>query len=385
MGKPVTLPLLILALTYLASLLLRAGLVRRYLLAATDEPPPLPPGTLTLAQPILSGDPLLEERLEENLHALADQAFLWMVDADDAEALRISARLAARHPQIDLRIVESPPCPAATNPKLWKLREAATLATTAKFGVLDDDTILPRRSAAALVAASGTATVATALPFYEPRGRLPTALLAQFVDNNSPFTYLGTSCLRPPITLNGMAYILDLEELHRLGDFQPILHELTDDLAMATHILRHGGRIAQTSAPALVRTSVPDLRSYREMMHRWYVFTLLLLRRQPPDMQLLIFALHGLPPILLLAAATLTLIHLSAPGVVILGTIFIVRAAILIATQRALLGTSMHRPTVSILSELLQPFHLLHALAVRTIRWRTRRYHVRASDRFSDA
>jgi ceramide glucosyltransferase len=36
-----------------------------------------------------------------------------------------------------------------------------------------------------------------------------------------------------------------------------------------------------------------------------------------------------------------------------------------------------------LLSELLQPLHLLHAALYRNIRWRTRRYRVRDNDRFS--
>jgi ceramide glucosyltransferase len=58
------------------------------------------------------------------------------------------------------------------------------------------------------------------------------------------------------------------------------------------------------------------------------------------------------------------------------------RAVTLIAVQRRLTGRSRHSPVLSIVSELLQPLHLLHALVSRRIIWRTRRYLVRANDDF---
>ena len=58
------------------------------------------------------------------------------------------------------------------------------------------------------------------------------------------------------------------------------------------------------------------------------------------------------------------------------------RAATLIAVQLRLTGRSRHSPVLSVVSELLQPLHMLHALVSRRIIWRTRRYLVRANDDF---
>jgi ceramide glucosyltransferase len=65
--------------------------------------------------------------------------------------------------------------------------------------------------------------------------------------------------------------------------------------------------------------------------------------------------------------------------------VFVVRAVALIALQQRFYGRSLHRPVVSVISELLQPIHLLHASFVRTIVWRTRRYVVRDVDSFQSA
>lgn len=413
--------LLVLIILYAASLLWRRWLALSY---AASLPPlptqPLPPETLTIAQAILSGDPLLESRLETNLGTFSNQHFIWLIDEDDAEARRIAEK--QQHPHLHVELC--PPCPDATNPKLWKLQIAAKRVTTPFFAVIDDDTTLPASSAAALVEAAKTCTVATGLPCYQDSSDVASGLLAQFVNNNSVFTYLGTSRLLAPFTLNGMGYVMRKEELERIEHFRPILHELTDDLALATLVLKLGGGIHQSQAPLQVRTGVRDMRHYFQMMHRWYVFTLLLLKRQSIPTQALIFVLHGLPPILLASITILgvaggelgwrflaVLVTLSLgslhqmlslllfPVLAILMTYLIMddlsafvllqvlwmRKIITKEMQNKFFGLPLIRPVVSLLSELIQPLHLVHALAIRTIRWRTRLYKVRDTHDFSAA
>ncbi len=380
-------------------------------------PPPLiPPGTLTIAQAILSGDPLLESRLEENLNALRGQTFRWLIDETDAEAQRIAKKL--QRPNLHVKLC--PPCPGKTNPKLWKLMAAAQKVTTPFFTVVDDDTTLSKASAAALVEAAKTHTVATGLPCYLSRG-FSSGLLAQFVNNNSIFTYLGTSRLLPPFTLNGMGYVMRTEELERIDHFKPILHELTDDLALATLVLKLGGTIHQSQAPLEVQTGVRNFRHYWQMMHRWYVFTMLLLQRQPVSSQVIIFALHGLPPLLMAAMVVLgfaagqlspwivvmlalfTRNWIWVPGEIIGVIIFVVtlwlvpslfaflffsllflRWLLINSVQEKFFSRDLHRSFISILSELIQPLHLIHSLCSRTIRWRTRLYKVRDTHDFSE-
>ena len=364
---------LALSLLYTASLLWRRWLALSY--AKSLPPPPTEPleeDTLTIAQAILSGDPLLESRLEVNLANLPRQQFLWLLDEDDVEARRIAEKL--KRPQI--RVELCPPCPDATNPKLWKLQTGSKYVRTPFFAVIDDDTTLPASTAAALVEAAKTSTIATGLPCYLDGRNTASRLLAQFVNNNSVFTYLGTSRLLPPLTLNGMGYVMRREELVRIQHFQPILHELTDDLALATHVLKLGGSIHQSKEPLHVQTGVRDLRQYFEMMHRWYVFTLLLLKRQRAPVRTLIFMLHGLPPMLLVSLCVLH--HAQVIGVVLLARFLVLRS-----THRRFFDPWPHRPFLSALSELMQPIHLLHAACVRTIRWRTRRYRVRDTHDFT--
>lgn len=373
----------ILAAAYTGLLLLRAGLAAAYArtLPAPDENP-LAPSTMTVAQAILSGDPLLESCLESNLITLPGQNFLWLIDEEDGEAQRIAEVLRARHPLAAVRVERCPPCPDATNPKLWKLKIAAPLIETPLLCVLDDDTTLPAASAAALASGAQSQTIATGLPCYLDADNLPSGLIAQFVNNNSVFTYLGTSCVLPAFTLNGMGYVLRREELARLQDFQTIQYELTDDLAVATLVIRNGGSIHQSTAPLHVQTGVGDFAHYMRLMHRWYLFALLLLRRQSIAVQMLVTMLHGLPPILLVAllagcAATGTVAGWGMLALVVGG-----RLLIIAGMHRRFFGRRLHRPWLSIVSELLQLVHLIHALSSRTVRWRTRRYRVRDADDF---
>lgn len=375
---------LVLAAAYIFLLLLRAVLALSYARTIPAQSSAvLAARSLTIAQPILSGDPLLESRLAANLDALPEQSFLWLIDDDDPEAQRIAASLATAHPRVDLRIEICPPCPDTINPKLWKLRRAAAIARSPHFCVLDDDTTLPASSAAVLASAADAHAVATGLPCYSDAGDLASGLLSQFVNNNSVFTYLGTSRLLRPFTLNGMGYVMRSEELAQIKNFKPILHELTDDLALATLVLRQGGSIHQSTAPLRVRTGVRSLAQYFRLMHRWHVFTLLLLRRQSLPVQLLIFVLHGLPPLLLVALFVATAARPSFAPVLV--AVLCLRLLVIVAIQRKFFCEPLHRPVVSILSELLQPLHLAHALVSRTIRWRSRRYRVRDSHDFSAA
>lgn len=391
--------LIIIAAVYSVLLLLKAWLALSYangarasgslvlgkLPAPTNETLVLPPNTLTIAQAILSGDPLLESRLATNLAALNDQAFVWFIDTDDTEAQRITNALRDRFPNTTLHVETCLPCPERTNPKLWKLQHIGGILRTPFVCVLDDDTSLTAKSATALIAAAEHSTIATGLPCYLDSKDASSALLAQFVNNSSVFTYLGTARLLEPFTLSGMGYVMHREQLAPLDNFKPILNELTDDLAMATLVLKTGGRIHQSTAPLRVQTGVKNFDHYMQLMHRWYVFTLLLLRRQSIPVQMLIFALHGLPQLLLVALFALVCAAAKLAPTLLLVSVLGLRWLIITSLLRRFFGESLHRPLLSILSELIQPVHLVHAAISRTIRWRTHTYQVRDTNDFFEA
>lgn len=337
-------------------------------------------GKVVVVQPILSGDPGLEDALRDNLLALDGARFVWLVDEDDPEARRVVAQIVRSNdpstPRVEVMLC--PPAPDGINPKLAKLQPALDEAADDEvLLVLDDDTRLPRASLGALLGGLETHTLATGLPAYLP-GATPWAqLVEQFVDNNAAMTYLTLD----PVTINGMTWAMRVGDLRALGGFTPILRNLTDDLAVAGAVLRSGGTICQTASPQWITTTVDSPNAYVRLLHRWMLFANLLLRRQPVRTVAAISLLHGTHPNLLWAVLVGTFRE-RRPRLLlgVLGG----RMLLLRLVQRRIYGRSLHRPGLSLASELVQPLHLGHGAAQRTIRWRTRTYRVVADDDFRE-
>ena len=341
------------------------------------------PADVAVLQPILSGDPALEAVLGRALDALPRAAFVWLVDEDDPEALRVTDALAASRPGREIRRLVLPPAPPGVNPKTFKLERGRPAVDADALVVLDDDACLDAAALGALVGALDEGSLATALPWYEDAPSLAGALLARFVNDNAATTYLAPLALLPPVSINGMCYAMRAETLEAMGGFAPLERHLTDDLALAHALQRRGLAIVQTSAPVRMRTSLDGLPAYVRLMHRWYLFATLLLAAQTVRVRALAFVLQGLPPLLLWATVLASLAAPSPASFATLLALLAVRAAALATLHRRFVGAPLRpRPVVSILAELLQPLHLAHALAVRTVRWRSRRYRVRAADDF---
>ncbi|MBL9199480.1 MAG: glycosyltransferase [Opitutaceae bacterium] len=374
---------LLLGGAYLALLAGKALLAWRY--AARQPAPPADPdfSAVTILQPILGGDPRLADTLAANLAALPGARFLWLLDSEDTPG-RAAARAAlARQPAAQVACVDCPPPPDGVNPKLHKLALAEPRVATPRLAVLDDDTTLPPATLAALLAAVGRgAALATALPLYTHGRDWPSALVGQFVNNQSLLTYLPALVWQPPITINGMAYVLDTAAWRATGGFAPLARQLCDDLAVARALRAAGGVIYQARETVDVSTTVHGTRHYRRLMHRWFVFASLLLQGEPPAQRAWLLGLHGLPPVLLWAALVAAALEATPRALGGVAAVVVLRALLLSAAQRLLAGRSRHAPLASLLAELLQPLHLLHAQLDRTIHWRARCYRVRSASAF---
>lgn len=367
------------SLVYLA--LMAGKLVLAFSYAANEEVEEsgLADRKAVVLQAILSGDAALETMLESNLLSLPEQQFVWLCDADDAEGIRVTDVLMEKYSGHRISRVLCPPCPPEVNPKVFKLMLAEEMIDEPFVMVLDDDTHLPADTAASLVMHAGKADIATGLPHYSDGENFSSSLLAQFVNNNSAMTYLSALPMMPPVSINGMCYAMRRESM---GLFDGIKHHLTDDLALAIAMLKRGGTIHQSAKSQRIETTVNGMAHYFRMMHRWYLFAWLLIREQPAHVRFLIMGLHGWHPLLLWMILMVAIAFPSWLGWMVLAGFFAVRSMLLVMMQRRLLGESLHRPLVSLLSELLQPFHLLHALLDRRIDWRGKKYRVFESDRF---
>jgi ceramide glucosyltransferase len=379
--------------------------------APRAAPAPVAGAGVTVAQAILSGDARLGEVLEANVAELPGAQFLWLVDVDDEVAQAVCGDIARRWDVAGkarrIEILVLPPPPAGHNPKLHKLNLGRVAFGEPVLLVLDDDTRMPAATLATLVAALDRAALATSLPGYLDDGRWPSRLLAQFVDNNAALTYLPLLAFLPPLTINGMAYALRCETLDAIGGFAPLLGFLTDDLAVAQQVIAAGGTIEQSARPHWVETTVRGGGHYVQLMHRWFLFALLLMKKQPLRLRLVIALLDAVPPLLLLGLVVIAAMEVISAVVGVVGIVGVgevaaagaaaavtpvltvlaatlgLRGFCLAGVQRAVYGRALHAPLTSVVSELLQPFHLLHAACRRRIVWRTRRYRVYSESRFT--
>ena len=349
---------------------------------------PLPRGWMrdvALLQPILGGDPGLEHVLADNLANLPQAHFIWLLDHDDAVGLAVAQRLVDTHPQHRIRCSLHGAAPDGVNPKVFKLAAALPDVAEPVLVVLDDDARLSSDALATLLQELPQADLVTALPCYRDDGAPGARLMAQFVNNNAALTYLSLLPWMAPVSINGMCYAMRTARLREFGGFAPIARQLADDLALARALRAQGARLHQSTACVEVQTHTPSLAHHIRQMHRWFLFATLLLRSEPPALRACIGLLHGVPPVLLAGLIACALMQPTGTAGVIALAVLVCRAAVLMALQRRLTGRARHRPLASLLAEVLQPLHLLHATLVRRIRWRTRRYEVRANDNFHHA
>lgn len=373
----------IIGAVYLAQLGAKAALAGRYARRAQRVAEAETAGSddVTIVQPILGGDPNLEATLKEAVRALPEARFLWLVDDDDAVGAEVCERLVAEWTNGRVRILRCGAHGQGENPKAHKLALALPQIETAVFVVLDDDTRLTAAGLRALVAglASGAA-LATGLPRYHAAEGAWSGWLAEFVNSAAVLTYLPVLAFAEPVSIHGMCYAMRTEEARKLDVFQAIRRALTDDLALAVELRKRGLRIVQTVEPHDIATSVPTVLRLADILHRWFVFTRLLLEECPWRMRAGIAVAYALPPLLLIALAVSAVQSVGAAGVLVVT--LVVRDLALRAVKRRFLGGAVgHRAVASVVLEVAQPVLLVWSWMRRTIRWRTRVIRVRS---FSD-
>ena len=366
---------------YLALMSVRAYLCvhyKRSSVAAADHPY----CEVTIVQPILSGDPLLEETLRHNVEEAPKWArFLWLIDDGDHTALGI-ARSIIESTEASVVVRQCPDAPQGVNPKSFKLDLAVPGIRTSHLLVLDDDTKLTRTGLDVALTELESAEVYTGLAYYEAGSSFWSSLVAHFVNNNSILTYLPMLNFVDATTLNGMYYAMKKDTLLAIGGFSPILDQVSDDHAMAQLVLRHGGRIAQGVSAHGIRTSVESPRAYFRIMHRWFVFAAHQVTCQRLGFRALLMLTLATPS-LLLWAGCVALAASGAVGLLVLAALLLVRDQLYRSLHGRILGWTLDfRFVPSVLAELLQPVHLAHALVSKRFYWRSRRIQMYPDGRF---
>lgn len=230
----------------------------------------------TAVQPILSGDPRLEEDLQANLENTRSMSFLWLVDKSDKVAIEIVKNiLSKRDFSKRVKVLYMDDVPQEINPKIFKLAQALDKIKTTYTIILDDDSVIDikRLNELSIYEKDEGEWIATGIPFnYNIKG-FYSKLISGFINSNSIFTYFSMSFLRENKTINGMFYIIKTDILKKYSAFEEIKYWLCDDLALAKFLLSKGVRIKQTTIFCNVRNSVPSFRRYILLMKRWLLFS----------------------------------------------------------------------------------------------------------------
>jgi ceramide glucosyltransferase len=331
---------------------------------------------VSILQPILSGDDQLASCLEHNLQIKSRYPleFIWLIDDNDPQAHTICRELIARNPHACVRVISLPNPPEDQSPKMVKLVAGAAHAHGEIICVLDDDTMLPDHGLESCLPALDREGIGLAfgLPYYTSFSNSWSSLVAGFVNSNSLLTYVPYTFFNPPFSINGMFFALKRTTLEQIGGFAGLEHILADDFAIAQRVRSHGLQLAQTPLLHAIHTTIPNGRSYLNLIQRWFIFPReSLLRHLSWREQGLLYLLVVLPtlgPLLLALAAPWSRAARNWLALFLLGDL----SAFLVYNRRLLKSATAWRFVWMIpLLKLLLPIQLLVALcSPQRIRWR---------------
>ena len=257
----------------------------------------------TVLQPILSGDPRLEEDLKANLKNTTDMKFIWLVDKSDKVAINtVENILKDKNYSNRIEVYYLDDVPQEVNPKIFKLAQVVDKIKTEYSIILDDDAVIDRKKLDELSVYEKDKSewIATGIPFnYNIKG-FYSKLISAFINSNSIFSYFSMSFLKENKTINGMFYILRTDILKKYSAFEEIKYWLCDDLALATYLLSKKVKIIQSTIFCNVRNTVPSLKRYILLMKRWLLFSNVYMKNAFSTKFLFIILLPTLLPTILL-------------------------------------------------------------------------------------
>ena len=347
----------------------------------------------TVLQPILSGDPRLEEDLIANLKNTTDMKFIWLVDKSDKMAIdTVENILKDKNYSNRIEVYYLDDVPQELNPKIFKLAQVVDKIKTEYSIILDDDAVIDRKKLDELSVYEKDKSewIATGIPFnYNIKG-FYSKLISAFINSNSIFSYFSLSFLKENKTINGMFYILRTDILKKYSAFDEIKYWLCDDLALATYLLSKKVKIIQSTIFCNVRNTVPSLKRYVLLMKRWLLFSNVYMKNAFSVKFLFIILLPTLLPTILLFFS----FYLGLDYLVIILNLFIGKIALFHITRifiyqvkeqenssKKSLFTFSPQTTellYELLSEFLLPFMLIYTLLTPpVILWRNKKIRVK--------
>ena len=347
----------------------------------------------TVLQPILSGDPRLEEDLIANLKNTTDMKFIWLVDKSDKVAINtVENILKDKNYSNRIEVYYLDDVPQELNPKIFKLAQVVDKIKTEYSIILDDDAVIDRKKLDELSVYEKDKSewIATGIPFnYNIKG-FYSKLISAFINSNSIFSYFSLSFLKENKTINGMFYILRTDILKKYSAFEEIKYWLCDDLALATYLLSKKVKIIQSTIFCNVRNTVPSLKRYILLMKRWLLFSNVYMKNAFSTKFLFIILLPTLLPTILLFFS----FYLGLDYLVIILNLFIGKIALFHIVRlfiyqgnyeensfkKSLFVFSPQTTEIlyELLSEFLLPFMLIYTLLTPpVILWRNKKIRVK--------
>ena len=347
----------------------------------------------TVLQPILSGDPRLEEDLKANLKNTIDMNFIWLVDKSDKVAINtVENILKDKNYSNRIEVYYLDDVPQELNPKIFKLAQVVDKIKTEYSIILDDDAVIDRKKLDELSVYEKDKSewIATGIPFnYNIKG-FYSKLISAFINSNSIFSYFSLSFLKENKTINGMFYILRTDILKKYSAFDEIKYWLCDDLALATYLLSKKVKIIQSTIFCNVRNTVPSLKRYILLMKRWLLFSNVYMKNAFSTKFLFIILLPTLLPTILLFFS----FYLGIDYLVIVLNLFIGKIALFHIVRlfiyqgnyeensfkKSLFVFSPQTTEIlyELLSEFLLPFMLIYTLLTPpVILWRNKKIRVK--------
>ncbi len=347
----------------------------------------------TVLQPILSGDPRLEEDLTTNLKNTTDMKFIWLVDKSDKVAINtVENILKNKNYSNRIEVYYLDDVPQELNPKIFKLAQVVDKIKTEYSIILDDDAVIDRKKLDELSVYEKDKSewIVTGIPFnYNIKG-FYSKLISAFINSNSIFSYFSMSFLKENKTINGMFYILRTDILKKYSAFEEIKYWLCDDLALATYLLSKKVKIIQSTIFCNVRNTVPSLKRYILLMKRWLLFSNVYMKNAFSTKFLFIILLPTLlPTILLFFSFYLGIDHLVIVLNLFIGKIALFHIVRLFIYQgnyeensfkKSLFTFSPQTTEIlyELLSEFLLPFMLIYTLLTPpVILWRNKKIRVK--------
>ncbi len=347
----------------------------------------------TVLQPILSGDPRLEEDLTANLKNTTDMNFIWLVDKIDKVAKNtVENILKDKNYSNRIEVYYLDDVPQDLNPKIFKLAQVVDKIKTEYSIILDDDAVIDRKklNELSVYEKDKDEWIVTGIPFnYNIKG-FYSKLISAFINSNSIFSYFSMSFLKENKTINGMFYILRTDILKKYSAFEEIKYWLCDDLALATYLLSKKVKIIQSTIFCNVRNTVPSLKRYILLMKRWLLFSNVYMKNAFSTKFLFIILLPTLLPTILLFFS----FYLGIDYLVIVLNLFIGKIALFHIVRLLIYQGNYEENSFKkslfvfspqttellyeLLSEFLLPFMLIYTLLTPpVILWRNKKIRVK--------